>query len=98
MKVAVYIGEICRYLLSSPQVPEEKTHQVRIMFGNGMRPQIWPEFIKRFNVPLIAEAYAGTESVTNTSTRDARSLGHVLAIICRFFLINFFSVYRCNAQ
>jgi len=67
IKVAVYIGEICRYLLATPPRPEEKTHKVRMMFGNGMRPQIWEEFVKRFNVPLIAEIYGATEGISNLS-------------------------------
>ena len=50
-----YIGEICRYLLATPVVPEEKQHKIRIMFGNGLRPQIWKEFVTRFNIPNIAE-------------------------------------------
>ena len=32
---AQYIGEICRYLLSAPETPEEKEHSLQIMFGNG---------------------------------------------------------------
>ena len=32
---AQYIGEICRYLLSAPETPEEKEHSIEIMFGNG---------------------------------------------------------------
>ena len=50
-----YIGEICRYLLATPKVPEEGQHKIRIMFGNGLRPQIWKEFTTRFNIPNIAE-------------------------------------------
>ena len=36
-------------------MPEEKQHQVKIMFGNGLRPQIWTEFVERFNIPNVAE-------------------------------------------
>ncbi len=32
-----YIGEVCRYLLATPPVPEEKMHKVTKMFGNGLR-------------------------------------------------------------
>jgi solute carrier family 27 (fatty acid transporter), member 1/4 len=65
--VAVYIGEICRYLLAAPQRPEERAHKIRLMYGNGMRPQIWEEFVKRFNVPLISELYGSTEGISNLS-------------------------------
>jgi len=63
--VAIYIGEICRYLLAAPERPEEKTHKLRMMYGNGMRPQIWKEFVQRFNIPLIAELYGATEGISN---------------------------------
>jgi acyl-coenzyme A synthetase/AMP-(fatty) acid ligase len=29
--------------------------------GNGLRPEIWDEFQKRFNVPEIGEFYGATE-------------------------------------
>jgi len=35
---AQYIGEICRYLLNTPECKEEKQHHIRLMFGNGLRP------------------------------------------------------------
>ena len=44
---AQYIGEICRYLLSVPESPEERNHEVEIMWGNGLRPQIWQQFVNR---------------------------------------------------
>ena len=34
-QVCQYIGEICRYLLNTPECPEENKHNVRLMFGNG---------------------------------------------------------------
>ena len=61
----IYIGEICRYLLAAPSKPEERKHKIRMMYGNGMRPQIWDEFVKRFNVPVIAELYGATEGISN---------------------------------
>jgi len=68
--VGQYIGEICRYLLNTPHCPEEKTHTIRLMFGNGLRPQIWPQFIKRFNIPNIAEFYGSTEGNSNIINKD----------------------------
>ena len=41
--------------------------QVKVMFGNGVRPQIWEEFTSRFNMPKIAEFYGATESNANIS-------------------------------
>ena len=40
---AQYIGEICRYILSAPETPDEKLHKVDIMIGNGLRPPIWDQ-------------------------------------------------------
>ncbi len=64
---AQYIGEICRYLLSAPETPEEKQHRLQIMFGNGLRPQIWKQFTQRFGVNRIAEFYGATEGNSNIS-------------------------------
>ncbi|GFS03074.1 long-chain fatty acid transport protein 4 [Elysia marginata] len=62
---AQYIGEICRYLLAQPPRPEEQQHLVRVMFGNGIKPQIWPQFQQRFGVKLIGEFYGATEGNCN---------------------------------
>lgn len=41
------------------------------MFGNGLRPQIWEEFVNRFSSPTnrvqIAEFYGATEGNANIS-------------------------------
>ena len=50
---AQYIGEICRYLINSPPCPEENTHQVRLMFGNGLRPDIWTQFVSRWCQSMV---------------------------------------------
>lgn len=56
-----YVGETLRYLLSSPPNPLDKAHKVRIAFGNGLRPDVWPKFKERFGVEQINEFYAATE-------------------------------------
>ncbi|KAK3088224.1 hypothetical protein FSP39_016340 [Pinctada imbricata] len=65
-----YIGEICRYLLAQPIRPNENKHKVRVMFGNGLKPQIWPEFQKRFGVQQMGEFYGATEGNCNTINPD----------------------------
>jgi fatty-acyl-CoA synthase len=57
-----YIGELCRYLLNAPPSPLERGHKVRVITGNGLRPEIWPEFQSRFAIPRIVEFYGATES------------------------------------
>ncbi len=59
--VFLYIGELCRYLLNSPPHPQETKHKIRLACGNGLRPDIWAEFQKRFRIPKILEWYAATE-------------------------------------
>lgn len=68
---AQYIGEICRYLLSAPETPEEKLHKVEIMFGNGLRPQIWNQFCNRFGIHRIGEFYGATEGNSNVLNIDS---------------------------
>jgi len=57
----VYIGELCRYLLNQPVRPEERRHRLRVITGNGLRPDVWARFQERFRVPLIREFYGATE-------------------------------------
>ncbi|MEO1066410.1 MAG: long-chain-acyl-CoA synthetase [Pseudomonadota bacterium] len=59
-----YIGELCRYLLNSPKHPKENSHKLRLIDGNGLRPDIWEEFRDRFKIPFILEWYASTEGNT----------------------------------
>ena len=56
-----YIGELCRYLLHTPVSANEARHRIRLACGNGLRPDVWPEFQKRFRIPHILEFYAATE-------------------------------------
>lgn len=58
----VYVGEICRYLLASPPNPNcDSKHQIRKVFGNGLRKDIWLDFKHRFNIPEVIEFYGSTE-------------------------------------
>ncbi|ROT69516.1 Long-chain fatty acid transport protein 4 [Penaeus vannamei] len=69
---AQYIGEICRYLYNLPPKPEDTQHNVRIMFGNGLRPTLWDDFQKRFAIPTISEFYGSTEGNANIINIDGR--------------------------
>ncbi|KAH7729350.1 Protein ACS-22 a [Aphelenchoides avenae] len=66
-----YIGEICRYLLAQEEVQEEKQHKVRLMVGNGLRAEIWQEFVDRFHV-RIGEFYGSTEGTSNLVNIDGK--------------------------
>lgn len=69
---AQYIGEICRYLYNLPPKPEDTQHNVRIMFGNGLRPTLWDDFQRRFAIPTISEFYGSTEGNANIINIDGR--------------------------
>ncbi|WP_254848329.1 long-chain-acyl-CoA synthetase FadD6 [Mycobacterium sp. SP-6446] len=60
----IYIGEICRYLLNQPPKPTDRAHQVRLIAGNGLRPEIWNEFTNRFGIARVCEFYASSEGNT----------------------------------
>lgn len=62
--VSQYIGEICRYLLAQPISKDESQHKIKLLYGNGLRAEIWKEFVKRFNVK-IGELYGSTEGTSN---------------------------------
>jgi solute carrier family 27 fatty acid transporter 1/4 len=68
--IAQYIGEICRFLLTVPPSEYDTKHIVRLMFGNGLRPQIWESFVKRFRVKQIGEFYGATEGNSNLVNID----------------------------
>ncbi|CAM3398212.1 long-chain-acyl-CoA synthetase FadD6 [Mycobacterium colombiense] len=57
----IYIGEVCRYLLNQPAKPTDRAHKVRLIAGNGLRPEIWDEFTKRFGIARVCEFYASSE-------------------------------------
>jgi len=60
----IYIGEICRYLLNQPPKPTDRAHQVRLIAGNGLRPEIWDEFTTRFGIARVCDFYAASEGNT----------------------------------
>lgn len=57
----IYIGEICRYLLNQPAKSTDRAHRVRVITGNGLRPEIWDEFTERFGIGRVCEFYAASE-------------------------------------
>ncbi|KAF2097327.1 long-chain fatty acid transporter-like protein [Rhizodiscina lignyota] len=61
-----YVGELCRYLLNAPPSPLDKVHNVKMAWGNGMRPDVWEEFRNRFGIPVIHELYAATDGAGAT--------------------------------
>ena len=68
----VYIGELCRYLLNTPPHPKERAHKIRTGFGNGLRPDIWQDFLDRFNIPHLCEFYGSTEGNVSFANYDGK--------------------------
>lgn len=56
-----YIGELCRYLLRAPAGPGDRDHLVRVIIGNGLRPDIWDDFKQRFGIERVCEFYGASE-------------------------------------
>ena len=68
----VYIGELCRYLVNQAPSEEESRHKIRMAFGNGLRPDIWPVMKQRFRIPEILEFYGSTEGNVSMFNFDGR--------------------------
>ena len=77
----VYVGETARYLLAAPPSSLDQKHKLKVMHGNGLRPEVWTEFQMRFNVPTVHEFFSSTEgglSLLNASKGEffASAVGH----------------------
>lgn len=57
----VYIGELCRYLVNQPPQEGERSHRLRLAFGNGLGAGVWRRMDDRFAIPRILEFYGSTE-------------------------------------
>ncbi len=68
----VYIGELCRYLVNHPEDPDETRHKLRLAFGNGLGPDVWPTLKRRFRIPDILEFYGSTEGNVSMFNFDGR--------------------------
>ena len=67
-----YIGELCRYLLAQPQVATDQSHRLRMIIGNGLRPDVWSAFVERFAPGRVLEFYAATEGVVTLCNAEGR--------------------------
>ncbi|XP_060517576.1 long-chain fatty acid transport protein 4-like isoform X2 [Cylas formicarius] len=92
--IAQYIGEMCRYVLSVPRRPGDKDHNLRMIFGNGLRPQIWREFVERFGIKKVCEFYGATEGNANIVNVDntVGAIGFVSRIIPQVYPISIIRV------
>jgi fatty-acyl-CoA synthase len=58
----LYVGDLGRLLLATPESPRDRRHGLRVAVGNGMAQDVWPQFQARFGIHSVREFYAATES------------------------------------
>ncbi|KAH8281967.1 hypothetical protein KR054_004471 [Drosophila jambulina] len=88
--IGQYIGEMARYILATKPSEYDRKHRVRLVFGNGLRPQIWPQFVERFNVAKVGEFYGATEGNANIMNHDntVGAIGFVSRILPKIYPIS----------
>ncbi|KAF2888102.1 hypothetical protein ILUMI_18071 [Ignelater luminosus] len=62
---AQYVGEMCRYILVSPNANADVKHNLKGIIGNGLKPQVWKQFVEKFNIKQVYEIYGATEGISN---------------------------------
>ncbi|XP_063720782.1 long-chain fatty acid transport protein 4-like isoform X1 [Symsagittifera roscoffensis] len=83
----IYLGEICRYIYAQPITSEETQHKLRLIFGAGLKKELWKSFLTRFQIPKVLELYGSTEGNANTINLSQREGA------CGFFSRLFPSVF-----
>ncbi len=58
----LYVGDLGRLLLATPESARDREHGLRVAVGNGMAEDVWQKFQARFGVESVREFYAATES------------------------------------
>ena len=69
--IITYIGEMLRYLVNTKESEFENKHKIRGIFGNGLRPDVWKVFEKRFNISNIIEFYGSSEGNISLINADS---------------------------
>ncbi|XP_022110796.1 very long-chain acyl-CoA synthetase-like [Acanthaster planci] len=96
--VILYIGEICRYLLAQPPCPNDGELKIKCAIGLGLRPDVWEDFQKRFNVGQIYEQYGATESpfmIVNTEDKVG-SVGRFGGLMKA--VLNIIEIVKCDIE
>ncbi|MCI3181317.1 long-chain-acyl-CoA synthetase [Caulobacter sp. CCUG 60055] len=68
----VYIGELCRYLVNQPEAEGERHTKLRLIFGNGLRPDVWEKLLQRFRIDNVLEFYGSTEGNVSLFNFDGK--------------------------
>lgn len=96
----VYVGETARYLVNAPPSDLDRKHNVRAMFGNGLRPDVWHRFVDRFGIQMVGEFFNSTEGVMQLFNGSqgpftATSVGHQ-GLIERWRTHNLYVPVECD--
>ena len=96
----LYVGEMCRYLLTNQPSSQDKVHKVRVALGNGMKADTWEKFQERYGVPHITEFYSATEGngLIYTKGKGAYgrgSIGH-MGLLYKTLRKNMRVIVRCD--
>lgn len=85
----VYIGELCRYLANQPEHELERAHKLRMIFGNGLRADVWDDMLDRFKVGDVLEFYGATEGNVSFFNFDGKrgAIGRIPSYLRKKFNI-----------
>ena len=70
-----HIGELVRYLLNAPPSPLDKQHDVYMVWGNGIRPDVWEPFRERFGITTLNEIYGATDGHSTVWNKNRGPFG-----------------------
>ncbi|HVS78383.1 MAG TPA: long-chain-acyl-CoA synthetase [Steroidobacteraceae bacterium] len=92
-----YIGELCRYLMNSPEEADQEAegHTLRLACGNGLRADVWQAFQSRFRIPQVLEYYAATEGSFSLYNCEGRvgSIGRIPPFLSHRYPV---ALVRCD--
>lgn len=60
--ICQYIGEICRYLINQPELPDDADNSLDRIIGAGLTPTVWKKFQRRFGIRHVHEGWGATEA------------------------------------
>lgn len=72
-----YVGEVCRYLVDSGFILNEREcyGKIKLAYGNGLRPDIWMKMKERFGIYAIGEFYSSSEAPFATTCYEYNGIG-----------------------
>jgi fatty-acyl-CoA synthase len=86
----MYVGELCRFLVAAEPSKAEKKHKIRAAIGNGLRPDVWPRFVKRTGISRVVEFYGATEGNVGLVNLDSQpgAIGRIPPYLSWRFNVN----------